>query len=326
MTTPIPIWIDTDPGVDDALAILLALRSPEVQVVGISTTHGNVGIRQATENACRVLELSGVVAPPPVYRGAARPLVRKATHSPSVHGRDGLGEVSALTTRKGDLRYPKPRLRARREDAATALCRALRAARRNLTVVTLGPLTNLAAVLRTDRRAGRNIKRVFVMGGAVDCPGNETPAAEFNFYCDPEAAREVVNAGLPLTLVGLGVTRRARVSRKQLEAATTTRTPVNRFLRDATLRIMRYYRQREGFYGCCLHDPLTVASVILPKLITTRRLHVDVETAGHATAGMTVADVRPIARGRVGRPNVDVAVNMDPAGFRRLLLRRICDA
>ncbi len=326
MTGPIPVWIDTDPGVDDALALLLALRSPELRVLGISTTHGNVDVRQATENACLVLELAGVATPPPVYRGAARPLRRPVTHSPSVHGADGLGEVSALRARDGAQRYPPPRIRPRRGNAIQALIDAAMESRRKVTLVTLGPLTNVARALRAAPEVANRFARVVVMGGAVGCPGNETPAAEFNFYCDPDAAREVLAAGLPVTLIGLNVTRRARVSRKALMTATRRRTPLNRFLRDCTGRIMRYYRRYERYHGCCLHDPLTVATLIQPGIVTTRRLHVDVETAGHATAGMTVADLRTIPRGHVGRPNVDVAVDVQPAQFRRLLLRRVCDA
>ena len=321
----IPVWIDTDPGVDDAFALLLALRSPELRVVGISTTHGNVGLRQATENTCRVLELAGAETIP-VYRGAAKPLARRVTHSPSVHGADGLGEVAALRDRNGAPRYPKPRLRVAKTGAVDALITAALAARPRLTVITLGPVTNLALALRAEPRLAGRLRRVVTMGGAVGCPGNETPAAEFNMYCDPEAAREVVHAGVPLTLVGLNVTRRARLTRRELLDATARRTQLNRFLRDCTGRIMQYYKRYEGFHGCCLHDPLTVASVAAPSLLTTERLHLDVETAGRATAGMTVADLRPIPRGHVGRPNVDVATGVRPAQFRRMLLKRVCDA
>lgn len=325
MTRPLPIWIDTDPGVDDAIAILLALRSPEVRVVGISTTHGNVGIRRTTENTCRVLELAGG-APPPVYRGAARPLRRAPVHSPSVHGADGLGEVSLMRTRDGRPRYPRPRLRVRRMPAVDALIEAARASRRKLTLVTLGPLTNLALAVRKAPDLGRRLARVVAMGGAVGCPGNLTPAAEFNLYCDPDAAREVVRARVPLTLIGLNVTRRARVTRSELLEATRRRTPLNRFLRDCTGRIMRYYRRYERYHGCCLHDPLTVAAVIRPALISTQRLHVEIETVGRVTGGMTVADLRTIPRGHVGRPNVEVAMTVQPGRFRRLLLNRVCDA
>lgn len=326
MTRKRPVWIDTDPGVDDALALLLALRSPELRVVGISTTHGNVGLPRATENACRVVELANVAAPPPIYRGASRPLAGRFTRDSRIHGADGLGDVTLLRTRTGVWRYPKPRLRPSREPAVEALIAAAHTTRPKLTVITLGPLTNLALALRAEPALARRLARVVTMGGAVAAPGNETPAAEFNIYCDPEAAREVLRAGVPLTLVGLDVTRRAQVTRAELLAATKRRTPVNRFLRDCTVRIMRYYRKYEGFHGCCFHDPLTVAGVIQPSLLATERLHVDVETAGHATRGMTIADRRPIPRGHVGAPNVDVALGVQPGRFRRLLLGRVCDA
>lgn len=320
------VIIDTDPGVDDALAIILALRSPELQVEAITTVNGNTGLEQGTENALLVLEVLGLSNPPPVARGADKPIKREPHPSISVHGRDGLGEISYLKDSSGERRYPKPRLRPVGKFAPELICELAARYSGDLTIITLGPLTNLATALTIDPRMGQHVKSIVTMGGACSVPGNVTPAAEFNFFCDPEAANEVIQSGIPITLVGLDVTRSARLSRSDLLNATKKRTKLNRFLRDSTKRVMEFYCQREGYHGCCLHDPLAVMVAIDSSFVGTRRVHVQVETAGELTTGMSVADLRPFARGKTGEPNARVAFYVDPHRFERFLLERITDS
>ena len=319
------IIIDTDPGVDDAFAIMLALRSPELHVEAITTVNGNTNLKQATENALRILEILDVAELPPVIKGAARPLKRKALSSTSIHGSDGLGEVSLLKDRRGKKKYPAPRLRPSGRNAPEAICELARKYSGNLTLVTLGPLTNVAIALACDPWLSHHVKEIITMGGAYSVCGNQTPAAEFNFFCDPEAAQKVIASGIPMTLVGLDVTLQARLSRQALLDATKKKTRLNRFLRDATEHVMNFYLERQGYHGCCVHDALAMMVAIDRNIVGTRRLHVDIETKGDLTAGMSVADLRPYARGHVGKPNTDVALYVDPARFEQFLLERVAD-
>ncbi|GAB4331274.1 MAG: nucleoside hydrolase [Candidatus Abyssubacteria bacterium] len=319
------VIIDTDPGVDDAFALVLALRSPELHIEAITTVNGNIDVYQGTENALRVNELMNLRPSPAVFKGADRPLRREPFPSVSVHGRDGLGEITFMKNRAGKKRYPPPRLKAASGYAPEVMCEAARRHSGELVIITLGPLTNVALALTIEPGLSRHVKEIVAMGGAYASPGNVTPAAEFNFFCDPEAVREVIGSGIPLTLVGLDVTRRARLSRSVLLNATRKKTRLNRFLRDSTERVMNFYREREGYHGCCLHDALAVMVAIDRSFVGTVRAHVDIETQGELTRGMSVADLRPIARERVGEPNAEVALHVDSNRFQQFLLDRITD-
>ncbi|RJP69182.1 MAG: nucleoside hydrolase [Candidatus Abyssobacteria bacterium SURF_17] len=321
-----PVIIDTDPGVDDALALILALRSPELHVKAITTVNGNTSLRQSTENALRILEIVALPDPPPVIPGAAIPLNREPIPSASIHGRDGLGEITFLKDRRGKKKYTPPRHKPEPTYAPGAIIELVNEHPGEITIITLGPLTNIALALQTDPGLSRHVKEIITMGGAYSVPGNVTPAAEFNFYCDPEAAQEVIGSGIPLTLVGLDVTRSARLSRHALMNATKKRTRLNQFLRDSTEFVMDFYREREGYHGCCVHDALAVMAAIDGSIIGTKRAHVEIETEGKLTAGMSVADLRPYARGKTGAPNATIALYVDSTRFEQQLLERITDA
>lgn len=323
---PKRVIIDTDPGVDDAVALILALRSPELRVEAITTVNGNTGLRQCTENALRVLEILRLSNHPPVVQGADRPIRREPYPSISIHGRDGLGEISFLRDRHGKEKYRSPSLSPAAKYAPEFICELTAQYPNELTIVTLGPLTNVALALTLDPRLAHRVKEILTMGGAYSVPGNETPAAEFNFFCDPEAAQQVLRSGIPITLVGLDVTRKARLSRHSLLNATKKRTRLNQFLKDSTERVMNYYREREGYHGCCLHDPLAVMVAVDSSFVGTKRVHVEIETEGRLTAGMSVADLRPFSRGMTGEPNANVALYVDPVRFKQCLLERITDA
>lgn len=208
---PRRVIIDTDPGIDDALALILALQSPELCVDAITTVSGNVHVDLATQNALTVLGLFPLERRPLVAKGADRPLARPLSTAVHVHGDDGLGGLSRLRTAAGHRRYPPASTALSPLDAVTCLLDRIRQAPGELTLVALGPLTNLAHALRRDASVVRHLAGVVIMGGAVTVPGNVTPVAEFNVYVDPEAAQEVFSAALPLTLIGLDVDRKSVV-------------------------------------------------------------------------------------------------------------------
>ena len=317
------IVIDTDPGVDDALALILALRSPELKVEAITTVNGNTCLAQATENALRVLDILGLPKPPPVVKGADRPLAREPFPSVSVHGSDGLGEVSEMRLPNGRKKYPLPRTSPANKYAPELICELAAQNPGEIAIVALGPLTNVAIALDLDPRLARNLKEIIAMGGAYTVPGNVTPAAEFNFFCDPEAARQTLASGIPITLVGLDVTLKARLGRDALFDATEKNTRLNGFLRDSTGHVMNFYRERLGYDGFSVHDALAMMVAIDKSIVGTTRCHVDVETRGELTDGMTVADLRPYPRGHVGEPNAEVALHIDSSHFQQFLLDRI---
>ena len=319
------IIIDTDPGVDDAMALILALRSPELEVKAITTVNGNTCLAQGTENALRILEILKLPKPPPVIKGADRPLEREPFASLSIHGSDGLGGVSDMKNPGGKKKYAPPTLEAVDKYAPVVISELAARQPGKLTIVALGPLTNIALALTIDPKLAKNIKEIIAMGGAYSVPGNVTPAAEFNFFCDPEAAQEVVESGIPITLVGLDVTLQARLSRQALLDATKKQTKLNRFLRDATGHVMDFYLERQAYHGCCVHDALAMMVAIDKGFVGTKRAHVEVETDGKLTTGMSVADLRPYARGHTGNPNADIALYVDPIRFEQFLLDRITD-
>ncbi len=269
------IIIDTDPGVDDAVALLMALAAPGSEVVGLTVVGGNVPHARGVRNALALLEYAGR-SDLPVYRGSSRPLRGKYPYSRSFHGWSGLS-----------CPLPEPRTRPASEAAVSFLARQLADCPGQLTLVALGPLTNLA---RLERLAPGSLSRaasLVVMGGAVNVPGNSTPCAEFNFYSDPLAARETLNCGAPLTLVDLGACRQVALTR---QAANRLRavSPLGRlaaglvrnwFAKDAA-------RQRFEFY-----DPLALAAALAPGLLETRPTTITVETA----AGPELAACRVVA-------------------------------
>jgi purine nucleosidase len=305
-----PVILDVDTGVDDALAIALALRSPELQLLGVTTVSGNVDLEQATANTLLTLDVLG--APPiPVVRGAAEPLERRVPLTAAhVHGGDGLGGVRS--------KYPvSPRQAA--EGAPRFLLEMIRRHPGALTLVAVAPLTNVAQALREDPDSMRQLGELIVMGGALRVPGNIGPVSEFNFAVDPEAAAIVVRAGLPLRVVPLDVTEQVTLAEEAL-AAPGQDGPVASFVRDITAFTMQFHREREGVAGIFLHDPLAVAVAADPALVREEALPVDVERQGELTAGMLVADLRRRSR---GRPTTRVATGVDAPCFLELFKRRV---
>ena len=318
------VLIDTDGGVDDALALLLALRSPELEVVAITTVAGNVDVDKAVRNALLLVDIAGSVSRPPVAVGAEGPLEGEPVRAEYVHGSDGLGGLWNLKSPDGSPKYHPPSKGPSEEGAVEAILKACRKYGVDLTIIALGPLTNLALALEKDPEALRGVRKVVVLGGAISVHGNITPVSEFNIYSDPKAARAVFEAGLPLVLLPLDVVYKVVLPRRRLEEhAREHPSKLTQFLLDCTRKYFEFHREWEGVDGCYLADPLAVGFVLDEGLFKVEPMRVEVETEGRLTCGMTVADRRP-PRYREGEsPNALVCTDVDAEGFLSLFLERL---
>ena len=314
MAQPTKIVLDTDTGVDDAVAIVLAANSPELDLLAITTVAGNAPVEECTRNCLLLSDLLWPSRPPVVAQGAPAPLERKLLTAPEVHGRDGLG---------GDLEsLPDPTGRAASVPAHRLLADLAGENPGELTLVATGPLTNVAAALREDRGAVASFRRIVIMGGAFDVVGNTGPVAEFNFYVDPEAAEMVVSSGLDITLVPLDATTKVPLMRKELEKrreappADHPRGRVATILRRALDYYMQYQFGESGLDGGFMHDPLALASVIAPELLISSPQGVQVVGRGK-DRGRSIRD--PAG----GRRKIDVALDLNGPAFRDLLEDRV---
>jgi len=292
------VIIDTDPGIDDAQAILFALFCGEFQIDALTTVFGNVPAKTAAANALRLLEMAGRPEIP-VYLGAVEPLVRRRLHyAPEVHGKRGFG----------DLKLPPPRVKIQKNYAAVELARRIVQAPGEITILALGPLTNIALAIRLEPQFVKHVREIIFMGGIVAGHGNVSAVATANVLNDSEAAKIVFNAGFRcLTMVGQDVTRPTRMLPERRERLRQAGGEIAEFLYEIT----RYYGNsyaREQIPGFPVHDLLVMIYALRPALFKTRLLHVDVETEGALTEGMTVADFRPYSK---VKPNVNVCVKAD---------------
>jgi purine nucleosidase len=271
--------IDTDTASDDAVALIMALRSPDVSVLAITTVAGNVNVKQAARNALYTAELCG--ANVPVYLGAEKPLRREHQSADWFHGRDGLG----------DHNYPAPRGVLEKQPAVDAIVATVEA-NRGLVLVTLGPLTNIALALQRKPEIATKVSRCVIMGGAPCCEGNVTPAAEYNIWCDPEAARIVLRSGLRVELVGWHLCRGEAVLKlDDIERVLSLDTPLARFAIECNSRAQEAYFEQTGEHGISLPDPVAMSVALDPKVVTEQSEHfVDVETSSELTRGMTIVD------------------------------------
>jgi purine nucleosidase len=307
---PRPIIIDCDPGQDDALAILLALGSPEdLEVLAITAVAGNVPLALTEKNARKVVELAGR-RDVPVHRGCERPLSRPLVTAEFVHGRTGLDGA--------DLPEPTvPPAPAHAVDAIIEILRAQPAG--TVTLCPVGPLTNVAQAMQRAPDVVPRIREVVLMGGAIG-EGNITPAAEFNIYVDPHAAEIVFQSGVPLVMLGLDVTHQALVTPARLDAIRAIETPFSRAVVDLLEFYNRYDQTRRGRPGAPLHDPCAIAYLLRPELFTGRRCHVAIETGGEHTLGRTVVDWS----GRTDNtPTAMVIDGIDADGFFAMLTERL---
>jgi inosine-uridine nucleoside N-ribohydrolase len=299
--TSIPLVLDCDPGHDDAIALLLALASPEVELRGVTTVAGNQTVEKTTANALRVLELGGR-EDVEVAAGAGRPLVREPFVAAYVHGETGL-DGSDLPPARG-------------EPVAQHAVDFLAERVGGITLVATGPLTNVALLLA--RYPEVRPERIVLMGGAI-AEGNVTPAAEFNVWADPEAAKRVFASGLDLTMVGLDVTHRALVRTEHKERLRAAGR-VGRTVAELLDFYDRFHREVYGFDGSPIHDAVALAYAFRPELLETRELNVEVDCESELCRGRTVVDVWR----RSGRePNAKAAVGIDSAAFVELLVERV---
>jgi inosine-uridine nucleoside N-ribohydrolase len=287
------VIIDTDPGIDDALALALALRSPELRVEAITTVCGNVNVDLGTRNALLVLEALGVTDPPPVARGAERPLRRALVDAAHVHGPDGVGGITALVEPGGGPRYPSPRSTASNRPAVDVILEIVKSHPGEITLIAVGPLTNVALAIERDRTAMAQLAELIIMGGSLCGIGNVTPTAEFNFHVDPHAASRVLRAGLNTTVVGLDVTQKTLLHKADLDARLAkSKSPAARLVEDISGLYFRVAESRTGTAACPLHDPLAAGVAIDASFVRTEQFDADVETDAELTAGMLVADRR----------------------------------
>lgn len=321
---PIKVIIDTDPGVGDALALILAMRSPELEVVGVTTVCGNVPVGQATKNLLRILDFVKTPSGLLVGQGAARPLEEDLVTCPA-YGNDGLGELDQVLSVGGSPRYPPAYLPPSLPTAQEVWNDCVRRYPDEITLVTLGPLTNLALGLKVNPVTVQKFQAVIAMGGTIGVPGNIAPAAEFNMYVDPHAAHRVFRAALPFTLVPLDVTTRVSMTRAVIATWVGGSTdPLGRLVTDLTSKAFDFAEEFEGHGRFSLHDPLTLLAVIDPSLMTIEPLHLSVEIAGQMTRGITIADRRPRKPEHKAAPNMRVAVDVDADRAVRLLRTRLC--
>lgn len=317
---PRPVLLDVDPGIDDALAILLALRSPEIDVVGISVVAGNVEVDVGARNARQVLELAGR-SDVPVARGAAAPLLGKLVTSKHVHGENGLGNIT----------LPPPSMPVDERSAVDFIAAKAREHAGRLTLIPVGPLTNVALALKLHPGLASQIQQIVLMGGSIS-GGNITAAAEFNIFNDPEAAEVVFQSGVAIVMVGLDVTMKTVLTPQDLEAASRTSDPVTELVKGLTDFHLKTRRDR----GIVLHDPLAVGVAIDPTFVETERGYVEVETRGEKTRGQTLLDRRgyalrfeegPDTRRAVPierpKPNADVCREVDAERFIRFFVDRV---
>jgi purine nucleosidase len=341
---PSRVIIDTDPGVDDALALLLAMRSPELQIEAITPVAGNVPLELTLPNALRMVEIAGRTDIP-VAAGAKGPLVRRLVTATYAHGENGLGGAV----------FPEPKTRPASTPAAQLIREIVRKYPGEVTLITIGPLTNIAAALALDSELPRLIRGLVMMGGSLS-GGNITPAAEFNVYVDPEAARMVFQSGIPITMVGLDVTRKTSLTDAHLRALEAGQSAVSQAAAKIARNAMEHNRRQGFLAGPNMHDSLAVAAFLDPSILTFEEYYVDVETTGELTAGETLGyspkagDLRrtpekekeaaaamqirgsaptlagtktsPVLRDKFV-PNAKVALNVDSAKFFDLLIGRL---
>ena len=305
----LPIIPDCDPGHDDAIALILALASPELELKAVTTSAGNQTPEKTLRNALRILTLlqrSDI----PVAGGAVKPLMRELIIADNVHGESGLDGPE----------LPEPSFAPQQCNAVELIAKTLRESAEPVTIVATGPLTNIALLLTSHAELKPKIARIVIMGGAAGL-GNWTPAAEFNIYVDPEAAEIVFQSGLPIVMAGLDVTHRAQIMSEDIERFRQLDNPVAAVVADLLDFFMEYHKQEKwGFQGAPLHDPCTIAWLIKPSMFTCVERWVGVETQGKYTQGMTVVDYYSLTN---NAPNTTVMMDIDRQAFVDLLVERV---
>ena len=306
---PKRIIIDTDPGVDDAFTFLLALASPEIKLEAITTTQGNVTVDKATRNALAILELAHA-SHIPVAQGCSLPLVQPLIASADIHGATGVGNAV----------LPDPQTKAIQKHAVDYLIERFLAEPGELSLFTIGPLSNIALAIRKEPRFAKSIKELVLMGGAIREGGNMSAMAEFNIYNDPHAAQIVFHAGIPMTMIPLDVTHKCLLRPRHMERLQKIESPIARFIRDAAELYIKFSMEKMGAEGCAMHDPLTLATILKPELLTIEDHFVDVDISGGVSMGNTFADFYKISK----KPaNMKVALDVRGDDFIEFFIQRM---
>lgn len=305
------IILDTDPGIDDALAFILAFNSPELKVEAVTTVAGNVNHTKGHRNAKQLLEFLGVTDVP-VCAGAVVPLIKKLGHAEEFHGKTGLGDSS----------LPEPTMATDPRSAVEIILEKADELGKELTLVAVGPLTNMAVAILADPDLPEKVDKLVIMGGAFNLTpyghGNANSVAEFNIWLDPEAAKVVFNSGIPIVAIGLDTTTHpdSRMSREMFEGIVAKGNGTTDLVNDLCRGLV------ERFNGFNLHDPQAMAYVIDPSMFTTEKYKVDVECSGELTRGMTVVE-RHFYRIVKAEANVDVVIKVEADRFLKLIKERI---
>ena len=306
---PKRILIDTDPGIDDSLAIMLALASPELALEGLSVVHGNCSVEQAAINGLSILELAGA-GHIPLAKGCGLPLVQPSLLAVETHGDTGLGYA----------KLPAPQSKPVGQHGCDFLIDQILSNPGEMTVVAIGPLTNVALAIRREPRIVSLLKELIIMGGAIRHEGNQTALAEFNTYVDPHAAHIVYHAGIPTTLVPLDVTYQCVLTKPDVDRLLRIDSPMMRFIADATRFYMEFHDEYQSIEGCVINDPLALALTFAPELCDYQELYVDVDIFSSVSLGKTFADFYKFTK----KPaNMRVALGVRNKDFIEMFLERM---
>lgn len=301
--------LDTDPGIDDALAFILLKAMPEISLQAITTTHGNTTVQKCTENALKLVELLGM-EDIPVAEGAYEPLVKTLSVAEETHGDTGLGYAV----------LPASKIKPVAINAANLIIDIVNANPGEITILCIGPVTNLALALLKEPSLRKKIKNVVSMAGTIHYPGNATPSSEYNVFCDPEAFDILLRSGIDLTIVPLDVTYKCLFTKAHIERLKGARADIHTFIDRATAFYMDFHLEYQGIEGCAINDPLAAAILLKPELVTMRDYYVDIELHGDFTTAKLSAD-HFVALGNP--PNAQVAMEVDVEGFMDFFIERV---
>lgn len=303
------IIFDTDPGIDDALALLLLATSSEVKLEGITVTHGNTSQEKCLANALRLVELAGIQNVP-VFAGTTEPLVKSLTVAEETHGDGGLGYAV----------LPAPKVKPTSIPAYEFIASTVNDNPGKITLLCVGPMTNLALALLKYPEIAPKIKRIISMGGSIHYPGNVTPQAEYNVFCDPEAFEITLRAGVDFTLVPLDVTYQCILTTEHLSQLSDCKDSVRTFIVDSTRFYMEFHAKHQAIMGCAINDPLAAALLIDPELVTLHDYFVEVDLTSPQSKAKTIADYYAISGKRA---NAHVATQVDVQRFMKLFIERM---
>jgi len=303
------IIYDTDPGIDDALGLLLLAASPEIDLLAITVTHGNTSQEKCLNNALKLVELTGIKKVP-VARGAEEPLVKELSVAEETHGEGGLGYAI----------LPKSAISPCSELAHDLIIRVVRENPGEVTLLCVGPMTNIALAFLKAPEIVSKVRRIVSMGGAIHYPGNVTPQAEYNVFCDPEAFEIVLKSGIDFTLVPLDVTYQCILTTDHLEKITEARSEIRNFIFDSTRFYMEFHEDYQGIKGCAINDPLAVAILLDPTLVKNRNYFLTIELTSPTSKAKTIADHYGLLK---SAPNTKVSMEVDVERFMELFINRM---